>query len=126
MRSGGALAGGGPDGVGVKVGEGVTVGEGMTVGVEVGVEVGEDVAVGVGDMVLEVGETVAVEACTELVLSRACPESCRRVEGLSRSVGGTAVGIGVMVAVGGREVRVGGTGVAEGVGVTLPPPLSPP
>jgi len=37
MRSGGALAGGGPDGVGVKV------------GVEVGVKVGEDVAVGVSE-----------------------------------------------------------------------------
>jgi hypothetical protein len=77
-------------------------------------------------MVLEVGETAAVEACTELVLSRACPESCRRVEGLSRSAGGTAVGVGVMVAVGGREVKIGGTGVAEGVAVVTPPPLPPP
>jgi len=52
-------------------------------------------------MVPEVGETAAVE------------------------VGGTAVGVGVMVAVEGRGVRVGGMSVAEGVGVISPPPLSP-
>jgi hypothetical protein len=79
---------------------GVKVGEGVTVSVEL--EVGEDVAVEVGDMVLEVGEIAAAEACTEL----------------GRSVGGTAVGVGVMVAVGGR-------GVAEGVGVISPPPFIP-
>ena len=48
MRSGGVLAGGGPDGVGVKVGEGITVGEGRAVDVVVTVSgwVGLDVDVG--------------------------------------------------------------------------------
>lgn len=75
MRSGGALAGGGPGGVGVKV----------------GVEVGEAMAVGIGDIVFGIG-------------------------------GNAAVGVVVAVAVGGKRVKVGGMGLAEGVGVISPPP----
>jgi len=54
MRSGGALAEGGPDGVGVKagvevkVGEGVTVGGGLTAGVEARTEVALLISRGVG------------------------------------------------------------------------------
>jgi hypothetical protein len=54
-------------------------------------------AVEVGDMVLEVRETATVK------------------------VGGTAVGVGVMVVVGGRGVKVGGMGAAKGVSVPFPP-----
>jgi hypothetical protein len=76
---------------------------GVKVGVEVGVKVGEDVAVGGGDTVLGVGENSAAGACTKVALLT------------GRSVGGTAVGVGV--AVGGKGVRVGGMDVAV---VTLP------
>jgi len=97
MRSGGALAGGGLDGVGVKVDEGVDEGEGVVVGVEVRVEVGGYVAAGAGDTMPGVGEISAV------------------------GVGGETVG--VVVSVGGRGVGVGEMGAAVGVAVIKP--LSP-
>jgi len=97
MRSGGALAGGGPE----PVLSSVEVGVGVKVAAGVGVEVGEDAAVEVGDMVLEVIENAAIG-----VLS-------------------TVVEVGAMVAVGGKGVRVKGMGVAEGVAVTISSASSP-
>ena len=80
MRSGGALARGGPGEVGVKVGEEVTV------GVEVGVEVAEDAAVGVGGAAVGVGVAVG---------------------GKGVKVGGMSVAKGVAVVTGFRVERPG-------------------
>lgn len=103
MRSDGALAGGGPEGVGVGVEVGVRVGvsDGVAVGVgvrvKVEVKIGEDAAHGVSGKVLEVSEAMGV------------------------AVGGTGVEVGVLVAVGGTGVGVRGIGVE----VTSPPSLIP-